>query len=140
MSGEQDNVFSLGNFKHTDTDSNENNARIGHSGNSDVDIQLNVQVDTRPIAYAILCSLLATKQMTNEEFSAAVQKMDELTPYQTSAKNHKNEEPDKTDKGNGRQRSHQESNQQESNTESSNRRRPNNYPGLSFFGPMRRER
>ncbi|PLT35069.1 hypothetical protein [Bacillus sp. V5-8f] len=135
MPSEQDNVFSRGNVNHNDTDSNENNARIGHSGNSDVDIQLNVQVDTRPIAYAILCSLLATKQMTNEEFSAAVQKMDEMTPYQTNDKDNIEREPDKKGKGNGPERS-----QNEGKPESVNRRRPNNYPGLSFFGPMRRER
>lgn len=135
MSGQQDNVFSLGNFAHNDTDSNENNARIGHSGNSDVDIQLNVQVDTRPIAYAILCSLLATKQMTNEEFATAVQKMDELTPYQTNAKENKESHPEKKD-----QEKEPDRTRNVSEPENTNRRNPNNYPGLRLFGPMRRER
>lgn len=137
MSGQQDNEFSLGNHEqHIDTDSNENNAKIGHSGNSDVDIQLNVQVDTRPIAYAILCSLLATKQMTNEEFATAVQKMDELTPYQTNNQVQKEEKlPEKASK-----EKELEKNKNKSEPENTNRHNPNNYPGFRLFGPMRRER
>jgi len=52
---------------------------IGHSGNSDVDLRVDVNVDTTSIGFAILCSLLATGQMNNEEFQIAVKKLEELT-------------------------------------------------------------
>lgn len=51
---------------------------IERSGNSDVDIQIDVHVDTTPIAFAILCSLLATKQMNNLEFEEAVSRLQNL--------------------------------------------------------------
>ncbi|MFS0749399.1 hypothetical protein [Oceanobacillus sp. 1P07AA] len=50
---------------------------IRESGNSDVDIS--ILVDTKPIAYAMLCSLLATKQFTRREFEKAVRELEELT-------------------------------------------------------------
>ncbi|OCA82429.1 hypothetical protein A8F94_21235 [Bacillus sp. FJAT-27225] len=59
-------------------DTNENNAAIGHSGNSKVDVKVNVQIDTKAIAYALLCSSLAKNEMTNDEFSFAVRKLEEL--------------------------------------------------------------
>jgi hypothetical protein len=52
---------------------------IGHSGNSDVDLKVDVNIDTTPIGFAILCSLLATGQMNNEQFQISVQKLEELT-------------------------------------------------------------
>ncbi|MEH7354659.1 hypothetical protein V7150_13955 [Neobacillus drentensis] len=57
---------------------NENTNSIGQSGNSDVDIQIDVHVDTTAIAFAILCSLLATKQMNNVEFEEAVERLQNL--------------------------------------------------------------
>jgi len=57
---------------------NESINSIGQSGNSDVDIQIDVHVDTTAIAFAILCSLLATKQMNNVEFDEAVEKLQNL--------------------------------------------------------------
>lgn len=54
-----------------------NQSLIRQSGNSDVDVK--VQVDTTPIAYAMLCSLLATKQLSKEEFETAVSKLEDLT-------------------------------------------------------------
>jgi hypothetical protein len=71
------NLSSLG--KVSSFDSHSNQSQIGHSGNSDVDINVNVQVDTMPIAFAILCSLLATKQLTSEEFDLAVRKLEALS-------------------------------------------------------------
>lgn len=50
---------------------------VKESGNSDVDIS--IIVDTMPIAYAMLCSLLATNQLTKREFEAAVRELEELT-------------------------------------------------------------
>ncbi len=58
---------------------NENINTIGQSGNSDVDVQVEVIVDTTAIAFAILTSLLATKQMTNEEFNIALRRLENLT-------------------------------------------------------------
>ena len=57
----------------------ENINTIGQSGNSDVDIQVDVFVDTTPIAFAILTSLLATKQISVEEFNEAVRRLENLT-------------------------------------------------------------
>jgi predicted negative regulator of RcsB-dependent stress response len=57
----------------------ENINTIGQSGNSDVDVQVDVFVDTTPIAFAILTSLLATKQLTVEEFNEAVRRLENLT-------------------------------------------------------------
>lgn len=71
------NVYQFRNKGNSNLDSNQ--ASIGHSGNSDVDVHVNIDVDTRPIAYALLCSLLATKQLTQSEFETAVMKMEELT-------------------------------------------------------------
>ncbi|WP_338749218.1 hypothetical protein [Bacillus sp. FJAT-52991] len=53
-------------------------AKVGHSGNSDVDIHIDVEVDTKPVAYAMLCSLLATKQLTTEEFEEALERLQNL--------------------------------------------------------------
>jgi len=57
----------------------ENINNIGQSGNSDVDVHVDVHVDTTAIAFAILTSLLATKQMTEEEFNIAVRRLENLT-------------------------------------------------------------
>lgn len=60
-------------------DPDNNHSTIGGSGNSDVDIYINIEVDTRPIGYAMLCSLLATKQISNEDFEHAVLKWEHLS-------------------------------------------------------------
>lgn len=57
----------------------ENINTIGQSGNSDVDVKVDVFVDTTPIAFAILTSLLATNQMTVEEFNEAIRRLENLT-------------------------------------------------------------
>ncbi|MBS4192147.1 hypothetical protein KHA94_18435 [Bacillus sp. FJAT-49705] len=58
---------------------NESKNSIGQSGNSDVDLQVDIHVDTTAIGIAILCSLLATKQMSNVEFEEAVKRLEEIT-------------------------------------------------------------
>lgn len=58
---------------------NESKNTIGQSGNSDVDLQVDIHVDTTAIGFAILCSLLATKQMNNEEFEQALKKLEDIT-------------------------------------------------------------
>lgn len=78
MESSNNNLHSLDNFKKVlSTDTKVNESLIRQSGNSDVDVS--VQVDTTPIAFAMLCSLLATKQLSNEEFESAVRKLEELT-------------------------------------------------------------
>lgn len=54
-----------------------NQSTITHSGNSDVTVQITIQVDVKPIAFAILYSLVASKQLSTEEFESALQKLAE---------------------------------------------------------------
>ena len=53
-------------------------ATIGHSGNSDVDVFTHIEVDTKPIAYAMLCSLYAQGKLSKNEFNLAVRKLEAL--------------------------------------------------------------
>ena len=57
---------------------------IGNSGNSNIDMNLEVKIDTTAIGFAILCSLLATGQMTDREFQKAVAKLEKLTKEKMS--------------------------------------------------------
>lgn len=52
---------------------------VDHSGNSDVDVNVNIQVDTMPIALSLLCLSFANKQLTRQEFEAAVENLVEVT-------------------------------------------------------------
>ncbi|PLT31395.1 hypothetical protein [Peribacillus deserti] len=72
-------------------------SQVSHSGNSDVDVNLNVQVDTTAIAYALLCSMLATKQMTEKEFDIAVKKLEGLTDGKKDKKKRADGEKKKTE-------------------------------------------
>lgn len=54
----------------------EDRSTIEHSGNSDVDVK--VIVDTTPIAYAMLCSFLAAKQISPSEFKDSVRELESL--------------------------------------------------------------
>lgn len=56
---------------------NDVRSTIDYSGNSDVDIEVNV--DTTPIAYAMLVTLLATKQISDYEFKKSVRRLEDLT-------------------------------------------------------------
>ncbi|WP_056683360.1 hypothetical protein [Cytobacillus solani] len=58
---------------------NDNINSIGNSGNSDIDMNLEVYIDNSAIGFAILCSLLATGQMNESEFQKSVKKLEELT-------------------------------------------------------------
>ncbi|MEC1649728.1 hypothetical protein P9D74_01845 [Bacillus vallismortis] len=49
---------------------------IKNSGNSEVHID--IHIDTMPIAFAVLCSALAAKQMTKEEFDTAYMQLREM--------------------------------------------------------------
>ncbi|MFP7255369.1 hypothetical protein SFC02_13780 [Terribacillus goriensis] len=58
------------------TSRNDNNSQVAHSGNSDVDVI--VEVNTMPIAYAMLCSLYATNQLSLNEFEDAIKNLKSL--------------------------------------------------------------
>ncbi|MFA1818923.1 hypothetical protein ACDX78_01765 [Virgibacillus oceani] len=82
MEGLKDNLYSLEKFRNMlSSEMEANKSLVRESGNSDVDVS--VKVDTTPIAFAMLCSLLATKQISNEEFESAVRKLEELTNHKT---------------------------------------------------------
>ena len=57
----------------------DNQAKISHSGNANVDVDVNLIIDTKSIAYALLCSSLAKKELTNDQFEFALNKLAELT-------------------------------------------------------------
>lgn len=64
------------------SDSIEATSQVSHSGNSDVDVK--VIVDTTPIAYAMLCTLLSTKQITNSEFKRSIKQLEDLIQHGNS--------------------------------------------------------
>lgn len=80
----ENNIYPFRNNENYEIDTN--NAEINKSGNSDVDVFVNVEIDTKPIAHAILCTLLATKKC-KKEFEEALANLEEIT------KNHKNRIP-----------------------------------------------
>ncbi|SDC14970.1 hypothetical protein SAMN05421663_101508 [Terribacillus halophilus] len=49
---------------------------VAHSGNADVDIIM--EVNTMPIAYAMLCSLRATNKLSEHEFESALKRLKKL--------------------------------------------------------------
>ncbi|MBT2756987.1 hypothetical protein [Mesobacillus foraminis] len=51
---------------------------IGHSGNSDVDIKVNIEIETKAIAYGMLCSLYAKGDLTEQQLEKAISKLDKL--------------------------------------------------------------
>lgn len=64
---------------HTDYDRNKeiknnNTTEVTNSGNSDVDIK--IHIDLSSIAFAILYSLYASKQLTSEELEAAISRLE----------------------------------------------------------------
>ncbi|WP_437833275.1 hypothetical protein ACQRXC_21105 (plasmid) [Niallia taxi] len=81
----ENNIYPFRNNENYEIDTN--NAEINKSGNSDVDVFVNVEIDTKPIAHAILCTLLATKKISKKEFEEALANLEEIT------KNHKNRIP-----------------------------------------------
>lgn len=52
------------------------NTWIDKSGNSDVDLVVNIE--TKPIAYSILCGLYAKGEINEIELEKAIQKLDSL--------------------------------------------------------------
>ena len=49
---------------------------VGHSGNSDVDLEVNIDIDTKAIAYGMLCSLYAKGELSEVELENAIQRLD----------------------------------------------------------------
>ncbi|WP_084786815.1 hypothetical protein [Bacillus tuaregi] len=54
----------------------QNESHIVQSGNSDVHVDINIEVDVTPIALALLYSLLADKKLTTAEFELAFQRIE----------------------------------------------------------------
>ncbi|WP_409305524.1 hypothetical protein [Peribacillus sp. SCS-155] len=100
----------VGNF-----DSDANQANVGHSGNSNVDVHVNIEIDTKPVAYAMLCSLLATNAISHDEFNSALRKWEELT--------------DENDKIKEKKKSDERPEIIQQNT----------VPGLRIFGPPKKK-
>ncbi|MFT4412463.1 hypothetical protein ACLM5H_01260 [Fredinandcohnia humi] len=70
-----------------DADITDTEASVNQSGNSDVDVNVSVNVDTMPIALAILYQSLLRKEISNEEFELAANKLMDLTDkYRESKK------------------------------------------------------
>jgi hypothetical protein len=63
----------------TEVKSAESMSTINQSGNSDVDVNVSVEVDTMPIALAILCQAYIKKELTNQQLESAVDKLLDLT-------------------------------------------------------------
>ncbi|WP_449537560.1 hypothetical protein [Ferdinandcohnia sp. Marseille-Q9671] len=57
---------------------NKLNSLIRNSGNSDVDLVVNVDIDTKAIAYGMLCSLYAKGELNDLQLEKAIQKLDGL--------------------------------------------------------------
>lgn len=52
-------------------------SHVSQSGNSDVNINIDIQIDVKPIAFAYLYSLLASQQISNEDFEKAIKRLNE---------------------------------------------------------------
>ncbi|WP_033828921.1 hypothetical protein [Bacillus andreraoultii] len=50
-------------------------AVVQDSGNSDVDVSIIVEIETKSIAYAILCGMYAKGELTEEGLHAAIRKL-----------------------------------------------------------------
>ncbi|WP_099354172.1 hypothetical protein [Fredinandcohnia onubensis] len=62
-------------------------AGVKQSGNSDVDVNVFVEVDVIPIALAFLCLSLVKKEISNEEFEFAAKKLlDQTDKYRETKK------------------------------------------------------
>lgn len=74
LSSENENDLSSLN---TSGDIQSNQLKVSHSGNSDVDVHVDVHVDVSPIAFAMLYSLVANKQLSMVEFEEALEKLEQ---------------------------------------------------------------
>lgn len=61
---------------------------VGHSGNSDVDLTVNIEIETRSIAYGMLCSLYAKGELTDFELEKGLRKLEDLIGRDKRHKKH----------------------------------------------------
>ncbi|MEK5443690.1 hypothetical protein [Fredinandcohnia sp. FSL W7-1320] len=62
-------------------------ASVNKSGNSDVDVNVMVEIDMVPVALAFLCLSLVKKEISNEEFEIATKKLlDQTDKYRENKK------------------------------------------------------
>lgn len=61
-------------YKHA---GNSAQSQISESGNSNVDVHIKLDVDVKPIAFAMLYSLFAGKQLTEIELEKALKRLKE---------------------------------------------------------------
>lgn len=61
---------------------------VGHSGNSDVDLTVNIEIETRSIAYGMLCSLYAKGELTDFELEKGLRKLENLIERDKRNKKH----------------------------------------------------
>lgn len=57
---------------------NKLNTLIGNSGNSDVDLLVSIDIDTKAIAYGLLCGLYAKGEISESELEKGINKLDSL--------------------------------------------------------------
>lgn len=57
---------------------NEAKTLLKNSGNSDVDLTVNLDIDTKAIAYGMMCSLYAKGELNDAQLDKAVRKLDSL--------------------------------------------------------------
>jgi hypothetical protein len=61
---------------------------VGHSGNSDVDLTVNIDIDTKSIAFGMLCSLFAKGELSDVELEKGLRKLEELIDRDKRRKKH----------------------------------------------------
>lgn len=77
MNKEHDQPY--GNDKQKDqNDDYKTKSEINNSGNSEVDVHITIDIDVKPVAFAMLYSLLASKQLTEHQFEDALKRLQEL--------------------------------------------------------------
>ncbi len=54
-------------------------SKVSNSGNSTVNIDITVEVDVKPIAFAILYSLYVTNQLPEQELDKALKRLESFT-------------------------------------------------------------
>lgn len=54
-------------------------SKVSDSGNSNVDVQIKIDIDVKPIAFAMLYSLLASKQLTDLQFEEALKRLEDFS-------------------------------------------------------------
>ncbi|WP_188208119.1 hypothetical protein [Alkalibacillus aidingensis] len=60
---------------------NKVNTLLKDSGNSDVDLTVNVDINTKAIAYGMLCSMYAKGDLSDSELEDAIKKLDSLVKH-----------------------------------------------------------